>query len=298
MHTCWKTALRDLLADGDAAVLVTVIAARGSTPREEGAWLALGHGGFAGTIGGGALEFEAMARAKRLIDEDVPWRRLVLDQSLGPGLGQCCGGHVQLLFERISPAEMAVLESLPEDRPTWHPLVSGEKVHISAGPGDDAKAGYLRPARPLSRALFVYGAGHVGRAVMAVTGDLGFTRYWVDIHPDRFPATMPDDVKMLVATDPARAAGQAPAGAVHLVMTHSHALDQAICETLMQKAVFGFLGLIGSATKEARFKRRLAETGIDKAMLEKLVCPVGIRSVKGKDPARVALSIAAQLASL
>jgi len=297
MTPTWNSALRDLLADGEAAVLVTVIEARGSTPREEGAWLAVGRKGFIGTIGGGALEYDAMARAERLLDEDEIWLRRVVDQPLGPGLGQCCGGHVKLLFERVGLVEMAELERLGEDAPTCHPLKSGLPV-MKGALQDHESAIYRRPEPPPPRPLFVYGAGHVGRALMAITGDLGFARTWVDISRDRFPPTIADDIEVLVAIDPARAAAYAPDGALHLVMTHDHALDQQICEILLRKARFGFLGLIGSDTKRMRFSRRLSEAGIDQAVLERLVCPVGIRSVEGKDPARVALSIASQLASM
>ncbi|XDZ65838.1 xanthine dehydrogenase accessory protein XdhC [Alphaproteobacteria bacterium LSUCC0684] len=299
MIPSWTSALRDLLAEGGVAVLVTVIEARGSTPREEGAWLALGRKGFIGTIGGGALEYDAMARAGKLLDDASPWRRMVIDQPLGPGLGQCCGGHVRLLFERVGVAEMAELDRLKEDVPTFHPLQTGLPVsQTSPQHRDEAGAVYHRPKASLPRPLFVYGAGHVGRALMAVTGDLGFARVWVDISRDRFPPTIADDIDVFVAPDPGRAAAHAPDGALHLVMTHDHALDQQICEILMRKARFGFLGLIGSDTKRMRFLRRLSEAGIDQAVLERLVCPVGIRSVEGKDPARVALSIAAQLASM
>jgi len=294
-----KPALRELLNDDEAVVLVTVIEARGSTPRDEGAWLVVGGKGFTGTIGGGALEFDAMARARDLLSQNGMWLRQVLEQPLGPNLGQCCGGHVRLLFERIGKTEMAEIDRLNEHAPTCHPLKSGVPVSdISTESREDSQSVYHRPATSPPRPLFVYGAGHVGRALMAITGDLGFDRTWVDISQDRFPATVPEDIDVLVAVQPAVAAGFAPDNAVHLVMTHDHTLDQEICAQILQKGSFGFLGLIGSDTKRTRFTRRLSGAGIDNSMLDRLVCPVGIRTITGKDPARVALSIAAQLASL
>jgi len=299
MIKAWKPALRELMDDDEAAVLVTVIEARGSTPRDEGAWLAVGGKGFIGTIGGGALEFDAIARARDLLSQEGMWLRQVVEQPLGPNLGQCCGGHVRLLFERIGKAEMAELARLSEHASTCHPLESGVPASdISTESREDTHSVYHRPATASPRSLFVYGAGHVGRALMAITGDLGFDRTWVDISRDRFPATVPEDINVLVAAQPDVAAGYAPDNAVHLVLTHDHALDQEICATLLNKGKFGFLGLIGSDTKRTRFTRRLSDAGIDPSMLDRLVCPVGIRAVRGKDPARVALSIAAQLASL
>jgi xanthine dehydrogenase accessory factor len=295
----WKRALRELLVDDEAVSLITVVEARGSTPRDEGAWLAVGRESFMGTIGGGALEFDAMARARNLLNQDGLWLRQTIDQPLGPNLGQCCGGHVRLLLERIGKIEMAELERLSEDAPTYHPMESGAPVSdIAAKTGAGRNSAYQRPAPEPPRSLFVYGAGHVGRSLMAITGDLGFDRTWVDISPDRFPPSVPDDIDVLVASDPATAASYAPDNALHLVMTHDHALDQEICGVLLKKGRFGFLGLIGSDTKRNRFIRRLSGAGIDQAMLDQLICPVGIRSITGKDPARVALSIAAQLASL
>ncbi|MGB1953854.1 MAG: XdhC family protein, partial [Candidatus Puniceispirillum sp.] len=144
--------------------------------------------------------------------------------------------------------------------------------------------------------LFIYGAGHIGRALVPVIDGLGFDVYWVDIAPDRFPSVMPKGVSDVIAIDPTLIASHAPTDAFHLVITHSHALDQAICHTVLAGEGFARLGLIGSKTKNARFRSRLGKAGISDDMLARLICPIGIELVTGKQPARVAISIAAQLA--
>ena len=118
----------------------------------------------------------------------------------------------------------------------------------------------------------------------------------IDIKPGRFPAVIPDGVRRVIASDPSIIAGHAPPDAIHLVITHNHALDEAICHRLLAGDGFARLGLIGSATKAARFRQRLARAGISQDQLARLVCPIGIPGIDGKQPARVALSIAARVA--
>jgi xanthine dehydrogenase accessory factor len=148
-----------------------------------------------------------------------------------------------------------------------------------------------RPTLPLC----IYGAGHVGRALVRVLADLPFTVTWIDTAPARFPESVPDYAKAEVAPDPAVFAANAPTGAFHIVMTYSHPLDLAICCALLHRGDFGFLGLIGSETKRGRFLRRLRDLAIPDAMLGRLTCPIGIRGLAAKEPAMIAVSVAAQL---
>jgi xanthine dehydrogenase accessory factor len=131
-----------------------------------------------------------------------------------------------------------------------------------------------------------------------VLEDLSFAVTWVDTSADRFPKRIPPHAQAEVAPDPAVLAGNAAADAFHLVMTYSHALDLAVCHSLLRRGDFRFLGLIGSATKRARFLKRLAGLGIGAARLERLVCPIGVPGIGGKEPATIALSVAAQLVQL
>jgi xanthine dehydrogenase accessory factor len=183
----------------------------------------------------------------------------------------------------------AVREMLSGARPRAPLLVRGHKGEPTW---------FIEPlARPMHR-LYVYGAGHVGRAIVRVLEDLPFVVTWVDTSASRFPERIPPHATAEITPDPAALAGSAGAGACHLVLTYSHALDLAICHSLLRRGDFRFLGLIGSATKRARFLKRLAELGIGEVQLKRLVCPIGLPGIGGKEPAVIAVSVAAQLVQL
>jgi len=146
--------------------------------------------------------------------------------------------------------------------------------------------------------LHIYGAGHVGRALVRVLEDLPFRVTWADTAAQRFPAAIPPHVTAHVSPDLPALAAAAPADATHIVMTYSHALDLAICHAVLRRGQFGHLGLIGSATKRARFLHRLAGLGIAPAMLQRLTCPIGLPGVGAKEPAMIAVSVAAKLVEL
>jgi xanthine dehydrogenase accessory factor len=158
-------------------------------------------------------------------------------------------------------------------------------------------AWFIEPVDQTKTPLFLYGAGHVGRALVRILSDLPFQVTWIDTSESRFPAGLVESAKLttLAAKDPAAVARTAPSGAFHLVMTYSHPLDLAVCHEVLKSATFGYLGLIGSATKRARFMKRLRELGHNESVLNRLTCPIGIPSVTGKEPAIIAISAAAQL---
>jgi xanthine dehydrogenase accessory factor len=147
--------------------------------------------------------------------------------------------------------------------------------------------------------LFVFGAGHVGRAIVRAIEPLGFAVTWIDGRADAFPAAVSADfaggIRTWSLAMPELAVEEAAPGAFFLVMTHSHPLDEAICEAVLKRGDFAFLGLIGSATKAARFRKSLAKSGISEADLKRLTCPIGLPGLSGKDPARIAASVAADL---
>jgi xanthine dehydrogenase accessory factor len=157
---------------------------------------------------------------------------------------------------------------------------------------------FVEPVSRRRHPLYVYGAGHVGRALVRVLDGLPFAVTWVDTSADRFPETIPAHAKPEIARDPAAFAGSTASDAFHIVLTYSHALDLAICHGLLSRGHFRFLGLIGSQTKRARFVRRLAGLGIADGQLARLVCPIGLPGIAGKEPAMIALAVAAQLAQL
>ena len=323
----------DLVAvlDADCPVVRIVVAGvEGSAPREAGAAMLVTRDRETGTIGGGQLEFEAVAHAREMLEaakrEPVGWARDLKVWPLGPSLGQCCGGSVRVLFEYFGDHERAALRDLGGRGLLVRPVASGEPIHVlsdrqgarelplhAARIAGDMLSGarpteavllparrgspaiFIEPVGTSSKPLFVYGAGHVGRAIVKAITDLDFAVSWVDVAANRFPDGIAGGASIIVAPDPAAVAANAPVDAYHLVLTYSHPLDLAICHALLTKRNFGFLGLIGSASKRARFLKRLRESGIPPDALGRLTCPIGIGSLRGKSPATIAISVAAQL---
>lgn len=249
MSSDWRDALVDWERDGIPHVLVTVVEALGSTPREAGAKMVVSAVARAGSIGGGNLEFQACIMARRMLDErlDGPTMEKVL---LGPDLGQCCGGGATLLFE-------------PLGRPTT--------------------------------TLSLFGAGHVGRALVKVLEGTSVRVLWIDARRDAFPETLPLHAVMRHAEDPIAEVDRLPAGCHALVMTHSHDLDFAVLAALLRRGGFASVGLIGSGSKWARFRRRLLDAGIPRGDVESVMCPIGLPGVGGKRPAEIAIAVAARL---
>jgi xanthine dehydrogenase accessory factor len=206
---------------------------------------------------------------------------------------------VRVLLELFTAGERDALEDLAAGAPSLiaHPVQSGAALKAvdqdNAQPGLSADGSiFIAAPDRCKRVLFLYGAGHVGRALVGHLMALEYDVHWVDIAQDRFPTEKSDGACRVIASDPTIIARHAPNGAIHLVLTHSHALDQAICHSLLLQSNFARLGLIGSATKATRFRRALAKAGIADDQLDRLVCPVGMQEITGKHPAQIALSIA------
>lgn len=258
------SSLADLLHQRhEPAVLVTVAEARGSTPREAGVRMVVAAGYHVGTIGGGRLEWDAISRARALLASGEASARLSVP--LGPAVGQCCGGRVSLTLERITPAIIELLER--------------------------AEAAELDQRRP----VLLFGAGHVGQAVVTALGPLPFQIRWIDDRAEQFPTALHANTTMVVSPRHVAEVEQASAGAVLLVLTHSHALDFEICAAALERGDFAYLGLIGSATKRARFERGFRELGIAPERIDRLVCPIGSQRVRDKRPAVIAALVAAEL---
>jgi xanthine dehydrogenase accessory factor len=289
--------------DAHGTVMRVVIAAvEGSAPREAGAAMLVWDGGQAGTIGGGALEWEAAARARAMLAEGRVAE--VMRVALGPTLGQCCGGAVTLLAERWDADALARMEgpllarALPGTAGDM-PLAVRRAMAIARSQGSVSGArlvqGWLvEPVAPPARAIWVWGAGHVGRALVAVLDPLpGLTVTWIDTGPERFPATVPSGVTVRTAPNPGDLVPGAPADAEHVILTFSHALDLDLCHRLLGHG-FAALGLIGSATKAARFRSRLAALGHPDAQIARIACPIGDPAL-GKHPQAIAVGVAAAI---
>jgi xanthine dehydrogenase accessory factor len=289
-------ALREAVAARSRVARIVIASVDGSAPREAGAAMLVWAGGSAGTIGGGALEWEATGRALGLL---ASGERSRFDRvPLGPALGQCCGGSVGVLTEVYEAA------TLPEGDVVAR-AVDGRAMPLAVkrllnraraqgmAPATALVQGWLiEPVARAERQLWVWGAGHVGRALVAVLAPLpGVAITWVDLAADRFPPEVPAGVTVLPAADPVRLVMHAPRGAEHLVLTFSHALDLALCHRLLGHG-FARLGLIGSGTKWARFRSRLAALGHSEAQIARIDCPIGEPAL-GKHPQAIAVGVAA-----
>jgi xanthine dehydrogenase accessory factor len=248
------------LAARRPAMLVEVFAHQGSAPRETGTRMLVAADEVQGTVGGGHLEWQAIASARERLAAGVH-EPVEHHYPLGPALGQCCGGTMTL---RTSALDAGALAAWPDAAPRFH--------------------------------LQLYGAGHVGRAIVQLLAGLPCRVTWIDEREAEFPPdTLPSHIEKRCVEPVEAEVRAAPPGCFFLVLTHSHALDMAISEAILKRGDFGFFGLIGSATKRARFLRRLAERGIDPATLLRLTCPIGVPGIAGKEPEVIALAVVAQL---
>jgi len=279
---------------------VVIADIRGSSPREVGAAMLVWRDGQSGTIGGGTLEFEAAIAARKQVQETV-----LGSPALGPDLGQCCGGVVTLLSEVYDAARLAALDGEMVLRPVKTvadgtvPMAVKRLLANARGQGlrpqPQLVDGWMvEPVHHPEVPLWIWGAGHVGRALVDVLSPLpDFSITWVDTAAERFPSDIPEGVTSVPAADPTVLVPHAPVNAQHLVLTYSHTLDLALCHSLLGHG-FAFAGLIGSATKWARFRSRLATLGHSAEQISRITCPIGDPAL-GKHPQMIAVGVAAQL---
>lgn len=291
------TALTQAVHRHGCVARLVIAAHDGSSPRETGAAMLVWQSGQSGTIGGGALEHEATLRARAMLH--APGQRI--DRAaLGPALGQCCGGAVTVLTEVYVATNLPIPEAGLIARPTDTrplPLVVQRLIDRARAQGTVphptlVQGWFVEPLARPTRHLWIWGAGHVGRALIHTLSplpDLAMT--WVDIAADRFPATLPENVTQLIAANPADLVAHAPQDAEHLILTFSHALDLDLCHRLLDRG-FARAGLIGSRTKWARFRSRLAALGHAPAAIATIDCPIGDPSL-GKHPQAIAIGVAA-----
>jgi len=211
-------------------------------------------------------------------------------------VGSVGGGHLELIAEQEA---RALLAAAREDRLSPGPVVREFALGPSLGQCCGGRVTLLfEPVLPARWTVAIFGAGHVGKALVKLLQDLPCAVRWVDSREEEFPAELPAGVRKVLTDAPAEEVARLPAGADVLVMTHSHALDFEIVEAVLRRGDQHYLGLIGSATKRARFEQRFLARGAQKELLSKLTCPVGLPGVGGKLPAEIAIAVAAQLLEL
>jgi xanthine dehydrogenase accessory factor len=311
MSVAWPTVWGQVLASLDRhgrAAMVTMAAIRGSSPREAGARMIVNPDGtFTGTIGGGTLEWKAIAIAQAALANPNASKAEARGFALGPELGQCCGGNVELIVEIVENSQRAAVTEFARREAAGHLTTRGrlspangverEIVDQPTEPGSAAFAGGVLTEGfgDDRRELYLFGAGHVGRALALALAPLPFAVTWLDPRPDAFPTYVPSNVSLKHFDDPAAVLGGAANGSFVLVMTHSHPLDLAIVRAALVDGRFPYVGLIGSRSKRARFTRQLAAAGMPAERIAGLVCPIGVAGVRSKAPAVIAAATVAEM---
>ena len=319
----WLTDLQQLLTHGDAVVLVTVARVEGSTPREAGAKMIVTRESARHTIGGGHLEWRAIEIAREVMRDGMrtPHLRRLERLSLGPSLGQCCGGAVVLAFERLDIGDLDWVAALGKrmhagqatqrsvsfgaTRPPVRLLdaetgAQAPDCLLWDGAGFD-EGGALLTETIVSREfpVVLFGSGHVATAFARVLATLPCRVRWVDQPHAQFPPQFELSQYTNITIDANDAADaaidHASPGSAFVVMTHDHARDLALAERILRRDDFVFFGMIGSRTKRRQFEDRLAASGIDPQRIARMVCPIGVAGIVDKAPEVIALSAAAQL---
>lgn len=321
----WIDALANLAAAGERVVVVTIAGIRGSAPREAGAKMLVTARETLGTIGGGQLEFECTRIAVGMLGSDAT--AAIRSFPLGTSFGQCCGGVVDVLFERVSndnPAWLRDIRALHQQREPamlCTPLggvaskcvVTADAVFAVAT--DEAfpdiverarselamrsravrhRAWFFEPVVGSDFNIAVFGAGHVGAALVRSLCVLDCNIRWIDNRRDIFRG-VPPNVRTMESDEPALEVAAMPPQSCYFVITHSHALDFEICDRILRRGDAAYCGLIGSVSKRRRFEKRYRAQGMRQEVLARLVCPIGVDGINGKKPAEIAIAAAADV---
>jgi len=332
--TDWLDMLVALCRAGRNCVLITVAQAEGSTPRSAGTRMVVCENEIQGTIGGGHLEYRAIAMARELLlTGDGAYLRWF---ALGPELGQCCGGSATLLFQPVAQPDWVdnllhlrdqnqacvLVTAVSANEASGTIVLTQDEVHGSvrepvgseiirearrilkegrgelvlrtdAGPDGDVELLFQRFS-PSTFHVALFGAGHVGRALAPILGTLSCRVTWIDGRPDQFPATVAANVTIRFDDAPEYAVRDMGPDTYYLVMTHSHALDLAICGEVLKRD-FRYLGVIGSRTKRKKFELRLLHQGFEPDVVARITCPIGVPGIASKHPAEIAIATTAQI---
>jgi xanthine dehydrogenase accessory factor len=331
----WVRTLQRLAGERTVAVVVTVAGTRGSTPREPGAKMIVTADDAFGTIGGGHLEHKSMAIARELIASGGQgvMHRFPLGASLGQCCGGVVNlvfepvadaapwlatldalqrdripcvlvravrgdpvvGHLIVTADLVMGSLGAALDAPARDfARTMLASGSGPRLHEVEGPAA-AMPMFFEPLRVPDFRIVLFGAGHVGKALVQVLSGLSCHMIWVDSRGDQFPCRTPDNVTIVCTDEPGAEVDAAAPGSFFLVMTHSHALDQELAERILRRGDFAYFGLIGSISKRRQFEKRMTSRGMPPARFGAMTCPIGVRGVGGKEPAAIAIAVAAEL---
>jgi xanthine dehydrogenase accessory factor len=329
----WVDTLVRLRDAGPPAVVVTVMSTKGSVPRGAGTKMIVTAGDVYGTIGGGHLEHKAIAIARDQLGAPAASDAAVRRFPLGASLGQCCGGLVNLLFEPLerdcewldalasvhrAGDDAVVVTATDREAAQGKLVVTANAVHGSIDATLDARAIaaarallaanesarvetieghalFVDPVRATDFRIVLFGAGHVGRAIVHILAGLPCRVTWVDERDIEFPRDVPANTTVVCTEAPEAEVAAAPAGVYFLVMTHSHAIDETLAEAILNRGDYAYFGLIGSMTKRRTFEKRMERRGMPAERFATMTCPIGIAGIPGKEPAAIAIAVAAEL---
>lgn len=307
----WKV-IADYANSKSPFVLITVGNVKGSSPRETGAKILVNHEHVIGTIGGGNLEFFAIARAKDMLthanDNEISEHKTPLT----PNYDQCCGGLVQLIFEKINPQTStwlpALFENISKDQTAWLVTDTIQKkrfiktqlkiensLTLNKASWTNKQNQLIEPLQSDELSIVIFGAGHVGKAIVNQLQYLNTNITVVDSRPEHIPNSSPKNVEFIETNNWKSLLKTISKESYFLVVTHSHKLDYEITEEVLKQGEYRYLGLIGSKTKKVRFQRKLLANGITQSQLNTLTCPIGLPSIQGKTPEVIAASVVAQI---
>ena len=333
----WIGDLNEKITVGNGCVLVTVAGVRGSAPREVGAKMLVTRHETIGTIGGGQLEHKCTQIAFNTLTNEEDGNR-IRKFALGANCGQCCGGVVEILFEAFCVEKPGWIDVLRESHRRREPLVvatslrnkylitakgniaypkgctgngrlvldalrilnqreSAQRVNLESNDNDNEDF-LLEPVVASDLNIAIFGAGHVGAATVSTLSSLDCNIRWIDSRRNIFPKHLPDNVQKIESGQPELEVAAMPAGSCYLVMTHSHPLDQAVIQQVLERDDFRYCGLIGSISKRRQFEKRLLKLGMPQSRFDRLTCPIGIGGITGKKPAEIAIAVAAELLRL
>jgi xanthine dehydrogenase accessory factor len=326
----WIDQLHALREEFPALVLVSVASVRGSAPREIGARMIVTPRHSIGSIGGGQLEYRCVRVAIDCLRESSGRTRFSQRFPLGADLGQCCGGVVEVLFERFERRQSVWFDELFRLYVAREPVImascsTGKYLLTADNIYSDSEsdmpdrvlctartmlASGNRAARSVEFAgqtllfepvvesgmnIAIFGAGHVGSACVASLSRIDCRIRWIDGRRGLFPEVLPANVSVIESDSPVLEVNAMPQGTFYLVMTHSHPLDYDLCHAVLRRNDFAYCGLIGSKSKRRRFEKRLRALGLAASILESLTCPIGLPGICGKTPEEIAIGVTAQL---
>ena len=240
-----------------------LISTEGSVPRDSGTFMLITSKYLFGSIGGGQLEYSIIQKAKKFLNEKKIINNEIINIPLGPSIGQCCGGYVQVMISKYDNG----LQSIKNEKFIINKLDN----------------------------LYIFGAGHVGRELSSKSVDLDFKVHLIDSRNEYLNIQNEKEIIPIFTKFPWMLVKNLPKKSYYIVLTHSHDYDFKIINEILNLNTFQFVGLIGSITKRKRFNNRFVKLGYNQYLLNKIECPIGLKNITSKKPGEIAISIIARL---